>query len=203
MRVTSSRGLSRRPFPLCPFCPPRVRPEDGRWGRVGALGGSDDGGFDELCEVLRCLSSSSATLCVSCWTVANSKTTNSCTTGGVATQSFVETPSGLGRSLMPPSIRHFWIAVNHPHVLLTAMNETLSERLRIPLSVAGLYCTSDVHPWCTTHVHPRCTSVVVKLLQIGYPSGRDPSGTGGNHAKQEKRHDGNSRTAAIYPSRSQ
>ena len=60
-RSTRSAGSGTRPCPACPGCPPLARPDGRRGGRGGALGGSDDGGLDEVREVLLACSSNRAT----------------------------------------------------------------------------------------------------------------------------------------------
>ena len=51
----------------CLFCPPACLPRGTRGGRGGAMGGSDDGGFEEFSECCWRRASTSATRC---WSVA-------------------------------------------------------------------------------------------------------------------------------------
>src|SRR3989304_5685206 len=93
--LTDSTGLSDRPCPGWPVCPPAFRPEGGGFGRGGALGGSDDGGFDELRDVWLTRSSSSARRFWSAATVSSRDPTSCCTADGVAAQSSAEMPGRI------------------------------------------------------------------------------------------------------------
>src|SRR5882672_10023419 len=87
IRSTSLSGCNLRPCPSCSGCPPDLRPVGSCAGRGLALGGSDDGGWEEFRDV--CLSRAST---------STSRLSNSCTNprtaGGVAAQSSRLIPVG-------------------------------------------------------------------------------------------------------------
>ena len=51
IRSTSLSGFNPRPWPSCPGCPPDFCPVGSFAGRGRALGGSEDGGLEELRDV--------------------------------------------------------------------------------------------------------------------------------------------------------
>jgi len=109
MRSTCSTGSSGRPCPAWPTCPPAGRPEWARLRRAGALGGSEDGGRDDVREVCFSRSSSAARRASSVVSRASCSSRRRCwsctsvrTAAGVAAQSSAEMSGGRAGSGMSP-----------------------------------------------------------------------------------------------------